>query len=138
VGAGAAWVHRYGTFLLEVEGRGAGAESVRVRLPGAALIALVKFFPLGAFFDVPVETRRFLPAAETSLAQLERIPDAVLLQVEGEDETVVIEKRGRSLILRVDNEEERVRIEIPLSVLTEFGRRVAKKGTSFSARSCSV
>lgn len=58
-----------------------------------------------------------------ALAQMETIPDGVLISVDSSDESVRIEKRGSRLRIDVRSELEHVEVTLPLRSLTRIARR---------------
>src|SRR5881409_3852357 len=77
---------RGGLLVVNVHEKKPGGAHVVFALPGGAASAALAFVPSRAFCRP--ELRRWLPAMEAALAELERTPDATLVEVEDRRETV--------------------------------------------------
>jgi hypothetical protein len=113
--AGLTWaVHRAGTLVVEVQGRGDRGDQVLVRVPGI-LIQTGSIFLRGRELDsLRREIGPYLPAAAEALKRIEQTPDFVLVEVDGPGEKVRIHKQGRHLVIHVDDGEQEVRVLVPL------------------------
>ena len=69
------------------------------------------------------DTRQWLPAAKAALRELDRCPDAALVQVTSPGENVNISKRGNSIYIDVDDTNETVHVSFPVPV----ARKVVEK-----------
>ncbi len=128
VAAGAALLYGSGQLEVEVEGKGTSRDSVHVRIPAGLVLPLARLVPADAFREVPDELRHFLPALGSVCRELERMPDAVLVSVESPEEKVIIAKRARDLVILADTEEDKVRVAVPLRMLSQFAALLEKPG----------
>ena len=70
------------------------------------------------------EIRPYLPAMRELSRQVEQLPDAVLVEVIGPDETVRIETRNGRIIVDVTGRSERVHVSVPASTVARLMRTV--------------
>ncbi len=66
--------------------------------------------------DMRAELRQVLPVVEAMLDELSDMPDAVLVEVEGDHEYIRVSKEGRSLRVLVEEDGSRVAVKIPTRV----------------------
>jgi len=85
---------------------------------GVAMIPL-EGLPLD---DIPEEGRQALKAAAGIVHELGKIDDATLVEVETDEETVLITKRGKRFRVEVRSPEADVDIEMPISTLESLVR----------------
>lgn len=62
-----------------------------------------------------------LPAIEAVLEHLEEMPDAVLVEVESDFESVRVSKQGRSIHILVEEGGDRIQISVPTRVFRSVG-----------------
>ena len=70
---------------------------------------------------VRADLDHMLPALEAVLAELGNLPDAVLVEVEGESEYVRVSKQGGSIRVVVEEGGDRVVVSIPTRVFRQVG-----------------
>lgn len=75
----------------------------------------------GELERVRAELDELLPALEVMLDELPRMPDAVLVEVDGAGEYVRVSKEGRSLRVLVEEDGSRIAVTVPLSVFRSLG-----------------
>ena len=113
-----ATVVREGMMEVHVAERGAGGQTIDVRLPAAivpAAAGLVRTCGVGGGeCRIDAETRQALRVAADILGVLKSAPDGVLVEVRTRDEIVLIEKRGGMLHVNVDTQEDVVNVKLPL------------------------
>jgi hypothetical protein len=101
-----------------VDDRGDDPSSVRVLVPtlavDAALSLAPHFMPAEARADVRRQIGDFAPLLRGLARELERCPDATLVEVENADQHVTIRKRGDSLLVRVRSDDTDVDIDLPV------------------------
>lgn len=83
-------------------------ELARIRVPSAALRA--------------GEVRPFAPGITELARELERCPDATLVEVTSDRESVRVTKRGHTFVVDVDGPEGQVRVVLPARTLTRVAR----------------
>ena len=93
-----------------------GGAHVVFAVPGGAACAALAFVPNRAFGRAAPELRRWLPAMEAALAELERTPDATLVEVEEKRKTVHVRVKSGGLVIDVDSPDEAVHVAVPGAV----------------------
>jgi hypothetical protein len=128
VGAVVLAVQRAGMLVVEVEEKGPGGDSVRIRVPAVFAQVALRFVPEKVFTDQAQDVGRWLPVIQAACAELGRSPDGVLLEVHSPDEDVSVVKKGRRLQVDVRSPQERVHVVMPLSmvacVLSRFEKAI--------------
>ncbi len=118
VGATAATVYRAGSIAVRVDDR--NGDRIAVTVPaGLARIAIaaVPASVLGDALDELDELGQWMPAARAGWQGLVETPDFVLVEVQGRDETVLVRKQGRRLVVHVDSPDARVDVSVPLGTV---------------------
>lgn len=111
-----------GFVTVRVHERGAGGTHLYLPIPGAAVRAAALAVRLDgrAQRRLQTELAEVGPVLAALGKQLEKCPDARLVEVESEDEHIVIEKRGGSLRIAVDDRGDQVRITIPMRLASDL------------------
>lgn len=100
-----------GTVRVEVD---APEGHFAVPVPAGLIPLAARFVPREACRDLPPEVSRQWDALRAAAEEIERIPDAVLVEVEGRnDEHVLITKRGDGFAIDVNSGRERVHVSFP-------------------------
>lgn len=81
---------------------------------GIAMLAM----PAEELERIREEARPFAPALGSIARELERCPDATLVEVESDRESVRVVKRGGTFVVDVDAEDGQVRVALPARSLT--------------------
>lgn len=111
--AAAAWlVYGPGSVYIEVHERD-GAD-VSIRVPAVLVRLGVGLIPTGAFREGGDDLRQALPLLVAACDSLDRMEDAVLVEVERPGEFVRVAKRGGRIVVSVKSAEESVHLELPL------------------------
>lgn len=119
------------TGLVTVKVNESGPDGTRLYLPVPAVLIHAGLAVLPALIeeDVWEEVRADLgewaPAAAEALRAVEDAPDAVLVDIENERESVRIEKDGRTLEIRVRDGRDSFEISLPASLLGRVAREIA-------------
>lgn len=82
-----------------------------------ALYTGVHFVPERELARIREDLGEWGPALKASARELADAPDAVLVSVVDGSERVLVEKRGRRLLISVDSPGETVRVSVPASLL---------------------
>ena len=112
VGAITAVIYHAGTVEVEIDEEGGNRFSLSV--PTTLVLAAIKFVPDEAFEDVAGELAMLWPVVRETCRELERCPDAVLVEVDGPRETVRVAKQGGSLVVDVRDGDNHVRVAVPI------------------------
>ncbi len=118
VGAAAATVYRAGTIAVRVDDN--NGDRIAVTVPaGLARIAIaaIPASVLGEALDELDELDPWMPAARAGWTELAEAPDFVLVEVQGRNESVIVRKQGRQLVVHVDSPDARVDVTVPLGTV---------------------
>lgn len=118
----AATVMSTGVVTVSVQEDGPQGHRIFVPVPALALdlglgIAAMAV-PAGELERIREEARPFVPALGSLARELERCPDATLVEVVTDRESVRVVKRGSSFLVDVDAEDGKVRVALPARSLT--------------------
>jgi hypothetical protein len=132
---GAAWaIYGPGSLAVHVAEKTDGGASLAIRVPAILLHV--------AAAAVPVETieidrtdpavRMALPIAAKALEALERVPDAVLVEVDDGTDHVRIAKEGDEVVIHVDSDEATLDVSVPLSAVRAITGMLERAATAKS------
>lgn len=119
------------TGLVTVKVHESGPDGTHLYLPVPAILVHAGLTVLPALVeddvweDVRCDLGEWAPVAAEALRSVEDAPDAVLVEVENERESVRIEKVGRSLEIRVRDGKDSFEISLPASLLGRVAREIA-------------
>ncbi len=127
IGTGLVIAWRAGSVVVQVSGHDRGGDDVRIRVPAAVGHLALLCIPDRAF-GWSARDRVFHHGEMRLLAgELERIPDGtVLVQVDSPGETVQISREHGMLLIHVDSDQEKVRVEVPVKLAGAFLKRVER------------
>jgi hypothetical protein len=123
-GAGAVYVYRDGMIDVNVQEKQAGGSYIHVMVPTTLVRVALAFVPFDDRMSPGPEARRYWPLVEAACAGIARSPDGVLVQVDGPDTHITIEKRGGSLVIDVDDADAKVHVSIPVRAVEYVVRRM--------------
>jgi hypothetical protein len=125
----AASIVQTGLVTVKVHESGPGGTHLYLPVPAILVHAGMTVLPALIEEDVWEEVRTDLgewaPVAAEALRAVEDAPNAVLVEVENERESVRIEKDGRSLEIRIRDGKDRFEISLPASLLGRVAREIA-------------
>lgn len=123
VGATAAVVHSFthaGFIHIAVDDRGGDPVSIRIAVPvvvaGAAVTVATHAMPAEARAEMRRELGPYQPLLRELAAELERCPDATLVEVEEGGDHVEVIKEGANLIVRVRSADADVDVQLPVAL----------------------
>jgi hypothetical protein len=101
-------------------------QGTRIWVPVPALLveAGVSFVPNDQLREASRQIRPWLPAIQAASAELERCPDATLVEVKDSREHVLISKQGDTLRIDVEDETDTVHIALPVHVVNSLARQL--------------
>lgn len=108
-----------GAVHVRVHEKKAGGDNINLILPAAAVPLGLRLMPAEKRAEVAAQFGPWAPVIREAALELARAPDATLVEVISPREHVRIEKRGGSLILDVDSEDETVHASVPLSLIAD-------------------
>lgn len=111
----AAAVHNAG--MMEVQVAENGGDNIHIVFPAFIAQVALSFVPSSVFSDIDDEVQEWIPLLEESARRLSELPDFTLVEVESRDETVHIIKKGRSLVIDVQSDDDDVHVTIPLGLV---------------------
>ena len=84
-------------------------------VPLAAVDVALAFVPEEDLAGARRDLQQFRPVIEAALEELKNCPDVTLVEVVTRNESVLIEKTGSELLIKVDRgEHEKVRVRVPV------------------------
>jgi hypothetical protein len=127
-----AWQHA-GTFRMCVHESGESGSDLTMTLPGALLDAAITLCPIPERFGpdgIDSTLQGLEPLLRAMADEIDRMPDAVLVDVRDGGERVRIAKHGEEIHVRVISVGERVEIDLPVRsfrrALEKLGRAAAR------------
>lgn len=102
-------------------------EGTRMWLPVPALLVEVgmRFAPPDKLREASTRIRPWLPAIEAASNELERCPDATLVEVKNATEHVLISKQADTLRIDVDDVNDSVHVSVPVEFVSSLARGLA-------------
>lgn len=118
-------VHRAGTIEVYINEAGPHGDNISLKFPGVLAQAALTFIPSSAFCcDMDEEELAWFEVAAAAASFLDRMPDATLVEVEGEDgESVFIRKKGANLVIDVKDRGDEVHVSVPLPTVRAAARK---------------
>lgn len=117
------------TGVVKVKVHESGSDRMNIYVPAALVSVGLDVLPLMIEKDIWTEMRTDLgdwaPAAAAALQAVEDAPDAVLVDVHNDHESVQIVKEGRSLEIHVEDASGTVEISLPAGLLGRIAREIA-------------
>ncbi|HLY62336.1 MAG TPA: hypothetical protein VKV95_16460 [Terriglobia bacterium] len=130
--AGTAGVITYnaGAVRVSVVEKRQNGEHVHVFVPAIVIPMAMGFIPAKHFHVHDKDTHQWLPILKAVSQELERCPDATLVEVTSPDEHVKISKQGNSLYIDVDDPGETVHVSFPVGVVQTVVNKLEAANTS--------
>jgi hypothetical protein len=120
----AATVVRSGFMTVQVHDRGPDGVHLYLPVPAALVDIGLGTLPLWMPREELAQVRREIgpwgPALRAAARAFDECPDAVLVDVVTDSETVRVERRGRWLEVAVDSEDTDVRVKIPANTMSRL------------------
>jgi hypothetical protein len=122
--------YRDGVVEVSVHEKRDGGQNIHVLVPGVLVPAALHFVPKE---DMKQELRgnarevaEWLPVARIAARELERIPDGPLVEVDdpARRDHVRIFKRGGSLVVDVDDDQDTVHVSVPLALVRSVAENI--------------
>jgi hypothetical protein len=117
--AGTAGVITYnaGAVRVSVDEKKAKGEHVHLFVPAIVIPVAMGFIPAKHFHVHDKDVHQWLPLLKAVSEELDRCPDATLVEVSSPDEHVKISKLGNSMFIDVDDAGETVHVSFPVGVV---------------------
>jgi hypothetical protein len=132
-GGALAWsIHSAGMLTVDIHAKGpGGCDITGIRIPAAVAHVALALVPDQAFdWAEDDELQRWGPLIHEACHQLLKSPDFTLVEVVDDDESVLIRKRGKTLVIDVEDHQERVHVTVPLGVAKAFARKIDDRSSS--------
>jgi hypothetical protein len=113
-------VARHGAAMVSVHEKRPDGVQIRLPVPVGLVHLALRFVPRDEMAACDPELRRWLPAARSVVAEIDRAPDGVLVEVQTPNERVVIAKRDGKITVDVDTRDENVHISMAPGGLGEI------------------
>ncbi|MGA9039577.1 MAG: hypothetical protein WB421_03495 [Terriglobales bacterium] len=111
---GGAMLCSEGMLRVKVHEKQADGTNINLVVPAALVPMTLKFVPDRHLAHASAQLRPYLPAIDAAIPVLEDCPDGVLVEVIDPVEHVLIEKRGGSIVIDVNDADDVVYVQVPL------------------------
>lgn len=125
-----AYLVQQGTVRVSVDEHRANGRHVHLLVPAALVPMGMRFVPEENLLDAARQARPFLPTIRVASAELARLPDCDLVEVQDVNKYVKITKRGGSLVIDVQSPEETVHVSFPLRLADRIAAQLESLGPS--------
>ena len=123
---GTAALSSEGFIYVQVHEKQPGGTHVNVFVPAALIPMTLRFVPHHHLAEASKNLREVLPIIDAAIPALNRSPDGVLVEVSEPDEHVLVTHRGGSIIVDVNDEEDRVHVSVPLRAAQSAIHQIAE------------
>ena len=123
---GGAFVYNEGAVRVDVREKARDGSHIYVVVPAAVLPVAARLIPKDKLKDAPREIGPWLPTIKAASKELVRCADGPLVEVDSNREHVRIHKRGKSLYIDVDSDEETVHVSFPLEAAADTVSQLAR------------
>lgn len=121
--AAGAYIHRCGMMTIYVD-EGCDGSNIRMKVPAALVQGALQVIPNELLEDAACEMGEYAPIAVAVCEGLEDSPDFVLCEVNDGDESVLIEKIDKDLVINVRDNEDKVHVVVPFRMITSVIKRI--------------
>lgn len=101
-------------------------KNITVIVPAALVPVTLRFVPSQHLAEASEKIRPYLPIIDAAIPALEQCPDGVLVEVSDPEEHVVIAKRGASLVVDVNDQDDVVHVAVPLRAAQSAVHEIAR------------
>jgi hypothetical protein len=119
-----AW-HRGGSVRIAIHESGPAGSDVSLSVPGVLVNTAIALCPVPDDAQLNTRLREISPALGEVASRLATLPDAVLVDIKSEDETLQVEKLGSELLIRVNAPNERVEVAVPIASVRKLMEKLA-------------
>ncbi len=125
-----AYLVQQGTVRVSLDEHRANGRHVHLLVPAALVPMGMRFVPEENLLDAARQARPFLLTIRGASAELARLPDCDLVEVQDVNKYVKITKRGGSLVIDVQSPEETVHVSFPLRLADRIAAQLESLGPS--------
>ena len=128
LGMATATTFRHGSIRVQISSDHPGGDNINLVVPATLAEAAIALAPIGLLRDeIPIgEIAPFLPAIPALARELEDLPDAIYVEVNGPHETVRIEKKDGRFIIDVNDRYQTVHVSIPVTTVNRAIRKAQR------------
>ena len=123
-----AYLVQQGTVRVSLDEHRANGRHVHLLVPAALVPMGMRFVPEENLLDAARQARPFLLTIRVASAELARLPDCDLVEVQDVNKYVKITKRGGSLVIDVQSPEETVHVSFPLRLADRIAAQLESLG----------
>ncbi len=123
VGAAVAAVYNAGTVAFDLSP--AEDSRISVALPAGLLNLAIALVPDDVVSDITDELEPVWPTVQAAARELHRAPDFVLLEINGKDEHVLIEKKENRMLIVIEEGGDRISVALPLSTICRIADKLS-------------
>ncbi len=123
-----AYLVQQGAVRVSVDEHRANGRHVHLLVPAALVQMGMRFVPEENLLDAATQARVFLPTIRVASAELARLPDCDLVEVQDVNKHVKIAKREGSLVIDVQSPEETVHVSFPLRLADRIAAQLESLG----------
>ena len=119
---------RHGSIRVQISSDHPGGDNINLVVPATLAEAAIAMAPVGLLRDeIPTgEIAPFLPAIPALVRELEDLPDAIYVEVNGPHEAVRIEKKDGRFIIDVNDSNQTVHVSIPVTTVNRALRKAQR------------
>jgi hypothetical protein len=122
---GGVMTYQAGSIRVSVDEKKPGGDHVHIIVPAILVSPAMGMIPEKELRKHAKEIRPWLPAIRAACKELDRIPDAVLVEVINRTEHVTITKHGGAINIDVVDENENVHVAVPLRTVQSVAEKLA-------------
>jgi hypothetical protein len=128
-GTAAVVTYNAGAVRVSVDEKRPKGDHVHLFVPAIVVPMALGFVPSKNFHVHDNDVHQWLPTLKAVSEELDRCPDATLVEVTSPDEHVKISKRGNSMYIDVDDPGETVHVSFPVGVVRTVVNKLEKANT---------
>jgi hypothetical protein len=121
---GALVVAATGVIWVSIEERRPGGTHLRLAVPAILVPVALKFVPRDVWREPAAQAQPWMPVVKAASDELAKCPDGTFVEVRSRNEWVNIAKRGRSLVVDVDDDGDSVHFSFPIYLLGSVAHRL--------------
>lgn len=117
-----------GTVDVSVREKKLNGTRIHLMVPAVLITGGLRFVPGNQLSKASADVRPWLPAIKAASRELARCPDATLVEVRDRNDRVIVAKRGNSIVVDVDSEEDTVHVSVPLRFVAAIAQELETSG----------
>jgi hypothetical protein len=127
---GAAALSSEGFIHVKVHEKQPNGSNVNVFVPAAIAPAVLHFVPDHNLAEASQQLREAMPIIDAAIPALTDSPDGVLVEVTDPGEHVLVSKRGGSVVVDVNDQDEVVHVSVPLRAAQSAIHEIARANSA--------